>query len=104
MCAEIHASCFAELYVADQVQVDGSGMPTVVPTEVALVCPRQQAPRPGQEVTISYGDKSNEMLLMSYGMYWDALAWPLQGDAVLCCAVLCCAVLCCAVLCCAVLS
>ena len=78
------------------VQVDGSGMPTVVPTEVALVCPRQQAPRPGQEVTISYGDKSNEMLLMSYGRYWDALAWPLQGDAVLCCAVLCCAVLCCA--------
>ena len=74
-------------------QVDGSGMPTVMPTEVALVCPRQQAPRPGQEVTISYGDKSNEMLLMSYGMCWDALACPLQDGAVLCWAVLCCAVL-----------
>ena len=42
-------------------------MPTMVPTEVALVCPRQQAPKPGQEVTINYGDKGNEMLLMSYG-------------------------------------
>lgn len=49
------------------VQLDGSGMPTVVPTEVALVCLRQQAPKPGQEVTINYGDKGNEMLLMSYG-------------------------------------
>ena len=74
-------------------QLDSSGMPTVVPTEMALVCPRQQAPKPGQEITISYGDKSNEQLLMSYGTY----------RAVPCCAVLCCAVLCCAVLCCAVL-
>ncbi|KAL3140376.1 hypothetical protein ABBQ38_004637 [Trebouxia sp. C0009 RCD-2024] len=48
-------------------KLDGSGMPTVVPTEVALVCPRQQAPKAGQEVTINYGDKGNEMLLMSYG-------------------------------------
>ena len=78
-------------------------MPTVVPSEVALVCPRQQAPKPGQEVTISYGDKSNEMLLMSYGMCWDALVCAVLCCAVLCCAVLCCAVLCCAVLCCAVL-
>lgn len=40
---------------------------SVIPTQMALVCPRQQAPRPGEEITISYGDKSNEQLLMSYG-------------------------------------
>ena len=92
-------------------QVDGSGMPAVLPTDVALVCPRQQAPKPGKEVTISYGDKSNEGLLMSYGTYLSAFC-----RVVLCCPVLCCAVLCgamrcdavwcslrCAVLCCAAL-
>ena len=107
-------------------QVDESGMPAVVPTDVALVCPRQQAPKPGQEVTISYGDKSNEGLLMSYGTYLSGFCRVVLCCAVLCCAVLscpvlccvmrcslccavlrcdwlCCAVLCCAVLCCAVL-
>lgn len=38
-----------------------------MPTQMALVCSRQQAPKPGQEITISYGDKSNEHLLMAYG-------------------------------------
>ena len=49
------------------VQVDESGQPTAMPTQVALVCPRQQAPAPGQEITIDYGDKSNEQLLLNYG-------------------------------------
>ena len=91
MCKKMREHC--------ALQVDGSGTPAVVPTEVALVCPRQQAPKSGQEVTISYGDKSNEMLLMSYGMRHPCLA---SCRDVLCCAVLCCGVLCCAVLCCAV--
>ena len=38
-----------------------------MPTQMALVCSRQQAPKPGKEITISYGDKSNEHLLMAYG-------------------------------------
>ena len=60
----VHAtSCMCWL-----IQVDESGQPVVVPTQVALVCPRQQAPRPDQEITIDYGDKSNEQLLLSYGM------------------------------------
>ena len=39
------------------------------PSAVSLVCPRggRGAPRAGQEVTISYGDKSNEELLFLYG-------------------------------------
>lgn len=45
----------------------GGGASSGMPTQVALVCPRQQAPKPGQEITISYGDKSNEQLLMAYG-------------------------------------
>jgi len=49
------------------VQVDESGQPSAMPTQVALVCPRQQAPAPGQEITIDYGDKSNEQLLLNYG-------------------------------------
>ena len=49
------------------VQVDASGQPSAMPTQVALVCPRQQAPSPGQEITIDYGDKSNEQLLLNYG-------------------------------------
>ena len=82
-------------------QLDGNGMPALVPTEMALVCPRQQAPKPGQEITISYGDKSNEQLLMAYGTCWAGCA--VLRCAVLCCAALRCAALCCAVLCCAVL-
>ncbi|KAL4859907.1 Mannan endo-1 [Chlorella vulgaris] len=34
---------------------------------VSLVCPRWGVPAPGQEVTIDYGDKSNEQLLFLYG-------------------------------------
>ncbi len=49
------------------VQVNESGQPSAMPTQVALVCPRQQAPAPGQEITIDYGDKSNEQLLLNYG-------------------------------------
>ena len=51
------------------VQVDQSGQPTAMPTQVALVCPRQQAPTAGQEITIDYGDKSNEQLLLNYGEF-----------------------------------
>lgn len=68
-------------------------MPTVVPTEVALVCPRQQAPKAGQEVTINYGDKGNEMLLMSYGRCWaPSLSAPVHCFAGrMYCACSCCA-------------
>ena len=45
----------------------GSRAGSEVPSEIALICSRQQAPKPGQEITISYGDKSNEHLLMAYG-------------------------------------
>ena len=59
------------------VQVDESGQPSAMPTQVALVCPRQQAPAPGQEITIDYGDKSNEQLLLNYGECIDpALVLP----------------------------
>lgn len=34
---------------------------------MSLVCPRAGVPRPGAEVTINYGDKSNEELLFLYG-------------------------------------
>ena len=88
MCKKMREHC--------ALQVHGSGTPAVVPTEVALVCPRQQAPKSGQEVTISYGDKSNEMLLMSYGMRHPCLA---SCRDVLCCAVPCRAVPCHAVPC-----
>ena len=37
------------------------------PRDVALVCPRRAVPRPGAELTINYGDKSNEELLFLYG-------------------------------------
>lgn len=37
------------------------------PSHLQLVCPRNRAPRPGDEMCISYGDKSNEELLFNYG-------------------------------------
>ncbi|PRW58784.1 ribulose-1,5 bisphosphate carboxylase oxygenase large subunit N- chloroplastic isoform X1 [Chlorella sorokiniana] len=37
------------------------------PDAVSLVCPRRGVPRPGSEITINYGDKSNEELLFLYG-------------------------------------
>ena len=70
---------------------------SVIPTQMALVCPRQQAPRPGEEITISYGDKSNEQLLMSYGKCFSALQYCLMQSPVLLCAVLRCAALPCCV-------
>lgn len=36
-------------------------------TSVRLVCDSARLPRPGQEVTIDYGSKSNEELLFLYG-------------------------------------
>lgn len=49
------------------IQVDQSGHALVNPKQIFLVCGRQQAPAPGQEITIDYGDKPNEQLLLSYG-------------------------------------
>lgn len=75
-------------------QLDERGMPVVVPTEVALVCPRQQAPKPAQEITINYGNYGNEMLLMSYGKCWGPICLYLRNavqgcdvpSLIMCCA------------------
>jgi hypothetical protein len=39
------------------------------PRSISLVSERWRRPRPGEEIRISYGDKSNEELLMLYGMH-----------------------------------
>ena len=49
--------------------------PSQAPKEVSLICPRKAVPKPGQEVTISYGAKGNEELLFLYGA--AAVASPL---------------------------
>ena len=38
-----------------------------IPTCISLVARRRDVPRVGEEVSISYGDKSNEELLLLYG-------------------------------------
>lgn len=45
----------------------GALRPGVPPTEIRLVCPRGCALDPGLEVTIAYGEQSNEELLFNYG-------------------------------------
>ncbi|KAA6422499.1 MAG: hypothetical protein FRX49_07674 [Trebouxia sp. A1-2] len=62
-----HSTAKWTIFGTPGLEVDESGQPTAMPTQVALVCPRQQAPAPGQEITIDYGDKSNEQLLLNYG-------------------------------------
>ena len=43
---------------------------------VDLVAPARFLPAPGQELSISYGDKSNEELLFLYG---ERLSWLIFG-------------------------
>ncbi len=38
-----------------------------VPSSISLVARRRDVPRVGEEVSINYGDKSNEELLLLYG-------------------------------------
>lgn len=50
----------------------GELMPLVqgsVPTSVALIAPSHAQLRPNDEISISYGDKSNEELLLRYGKF-----------------------------------
>lgn len=42
-----------------------------MPTCISLVARRRNVPRVGEEVSISYGDKSNEELLLLYGAASD---------------------------------
>ncbi|KAK9806362.1 hypothetical protein WJX72_011435 [[Myrmecia] bisecta] len=44
---------------------------STLPSDIALVAPRSHAPKPGQEVTIDYGDKSNEELFLLHGFTLD---------------------------------
>ncbi|KAL0023620.1 hypothetical protein WJX77_008160 [Trebouxia sp. C0004] len=62
-----HSTAKWTIFGTPGLEVDELGQPSAMPTQVALVCPRQQAPSPGQEITIDYGDKSNEQLLLNYG-------------------------------------
>jgi hypothetical protein len=45
----------------------GGGAHTKQPTHIQLVCPRDCKVAPGDEVTINYGDKGNEELLLTHG-------------------------------------
>ena len=52
----------------------GGGAARAAPDRVALVAPAASAPRPGDELLIDYGDKSQEELLLLYGFAHATLA------------------------------
>jgi hypothetical protein len=43
---------------------------------VSLIVPKRQLPKPGEEVTFNYGNKSNEELLFLYGVWLASGAIP----------------------------
>lgn len=52
-----------------------------LPTTISVVARRRDVPRVGEEVNISYGDKSNEELLLLYGTHFHHVV-SLQNNSI----------------------